>query len=98
MRWRVAAALVVVALGAGYWVGYEPPPRESGPGAALRAYQNARLDALSACAKHGFATTWGDVRPDSRVDLECRSILSQPCGEIMVPDATGEEPTHGPRL
>lgn len=97
MRARVAAALVVVALGAGYVVGHDPPPAETGPGAALRAYQRARVDALGACAKHGYATQWGDVAPDSRVALECMGLSVQPCTAYAVP-APSEDAEHGPRL
>jgi hypothetical protein len=98
VRLRVAAVLVVAALGAGYLVGYTPPPRETGPGAALRAYQRARVDALGECAKHGYATQWGDVAPDSRVALECMGLSVQPCTSYPVPAPPSEDADHGPRL
>lgn len=90
-------ALAVVALGAGYFMGYEPPPKPEGPGAALRAYQRARIEALGACARHGYATQWGDVAPDSRVALECMGLSTQPCTSYAVP-VVREEPNHGPRI
>lgn len=97
MRLHVATVLVVVALGVGYAVGHEPPVRETGPGAALRAYQRARVDALGECAKHGYATQWGDVAPDSRVALECMGLSVQPCTSYAVPTPS-EGADHGPRL
>jgi hypothetical protein len=100
MRWRVAVVLGAVALGVGYAAGHQPPPRETEPSAALRAYQSARVDAMAACAKHGYATAWGDVVPDSRIANECLSIVAQPCspvGVMVVPDVD-EEPPTGPRI
>jgi len=98
VRLRVAAGLVVVALCVGYLVGYTPPTREKGPGAALRAYQKARVDAIGECAKHGYATQWGDIAPDSRVSQECMGLIAQPCVSFPVPEPPSEDADHGPVL
>jgi hypothetical protein len=91
-------ALVALATGLGYAAGQDPTPVERGPGEALRAYQRAKIDALGECAKHGFATQWGDVVPDSRVAAECMSIVAAPCGPVSVPGPMSEEPDVGPEI
>lgn len=90
---------MAAALGAGYLAGHEPPPRETGPGAALRAFQRARVDAIGECAKYGYSTQWGDLAPNSKVELECLSLVSQPCTSVGVPAPPDvDEPKHGPRI
>jgi hypothetical protein len=94
---RVVASLLAVALGIGYLAGYEPPRREMGPGAALRAFQRARVEALGECAKYGYATQWGDVEPNSRIAAECMSVAASTGANHALPPRTSE-PNHGPEL
>ena len=90
IRWRVAAALALSFLALGYAIARPPDELVDNPAAALQEYQRARVEAISACAKYGFATDWGQIMPDSKLAAECLSLVAQPCASfpVMPPKAT----------
>jgi hypothetical protein len=82
---RLALALALVAAALGAAATQDEPPRQSGPGEALREYQAARMNAIADCAKYSFAVDWGDLAPDSKIAAECMALISQPCVQPGTP-------------
>jgi hypothetical protein len=79
MKVRLAIALALAAFALGAAATRDDTPQQSGPGQALRDYQNARMNAIADCAKYSFAVDWGDLAPDSKLAAECMALVSQPC-------------------